>query len=383
MPSKRFHVLVVFGTRPEAIKLAPVIHELARARAQFKTSVCISAQHRDLLEPILRWFRIPVGDDLDVMRPNQELCALTGRILERFHEVLASRRPGLVLVQGDTTTVMAASLAAFYHRVPVGHVEAGLRTLDPYSPFPEEINRRLTSHLADLHFAPTPWARTNLLKEGISPKRIFVTGNTVIDAFLETRARVVRHPPVLATLAGLNLDARKLIVVTTHRRENFGTGLANICKALRRLATQRDDIEIVLPVHPNPNVQGVVRPLLGAIDRIHLIEPLEYPQFVRLLSRAYLALTDSGGIQEEMPSLGRPVLVMRDKTERPEGVEAGVCKLVGTSTDVIVRTVEQLLDQPQAYAQFAKPRNPFGDGKAAQRIVATLKKLYPRTPSSK
>ncbi len=376
MSHKRFHVLVVFGTRPEAIKLAPVIHELRRARSQFKTSICISSQHRDLLEPILRWFRIPVDYDLDVMRPDQELCGLSARILERFHDVLTRCRPDLVLVQGDTTTVMTAGLAAFYHRVPVGHVEAGLRTLNRYSPFPEEINRRLASHLADLHFAPTPWARSNLLKEGIARRSIYVTGNTVVDAFLETRTRVVRHPPALSELSDLKLGTRKLIVVTTHRRENFGPGLANICKALRRLATERDDIEIVLPVHPNPNVQSVVRPLLGGIDRIHLIQPMEYPQFVRLLSSAYLALTDSGGIQEEMPSLGRPVLVMREKTERPEGVQAGVCKLVGTSTEVIVRTVKQLLDDPKAYAQFSKRRSPFGDGKAARKIVATLKKLY-------
>ena len=382
MSGKRFHVLVVFGTRPEAIKLAPVIHELRRFPGQFKTSVCISAQHRQLLEPILRWFRIPVHYDLDVMRPNQELCELSARILDRFHAVLAPRRPDMVLVQGDTTTAMVASLAAFYHRVPVGHVEAGLRTLDRYSPFPEEINRRLVSHLADVHFAPTSWARINLLKEGIPRKRIFVTGNTVIDAFLETHARVLRRPPALAQLKGFKLEARRLIVVTAHRRENFGPGLTSICRGLQRLASQRDDIEIVFPVHPNPNVQSVVRPMLAGIDRIHLIDPLEYPQFVWLLSSAYLGLTDSGGIQEEMPSLRRPVLVMRKNTERPEGLHAGVCKLVGTSAEVIVRTVGQLLDDQQAYARFARRRNPFGDGKAAQKIVATLKHILASAPGS-
>lgn len=382
MSGKRFHVLVVFGTRPEAIKLAPVIHELRRFPGQFKTSVCISAQHRQLLEPILRWFRIPVHYDLDVMRPNQELCELSARILDRFHAVLAPRRPDMVLVQGDTTTAMVAGLAAFYHRVPVGHVEAGLRTLDRYSPFPEEINRRLVSHLADVHFAPTSWARINLLKEGIPRKRIFVTGNTVIDAFLETHARVLRRPPALAQLKGFKLEARKLIVVTAHRRENFGPGLTSICRGLQRLASQRDDIEIVFPVHPNPNVQSVVRPMLAGIDRIRLIDPLEYPQFVWLLSSAYLGLTDSGGIQEEMPSLRRPVLVMRKNTERPEGLHAGVCKLVGTSAEVIVRTVGQLLDDQQAYARFARRRNPFGDGKAAQKIVATLKHILASAPGS-
>jgi UDP-N-acetylglucosamine 2-epimerase (non-hydrolysing) len=268
---------------------------------------------------------------------------------------------------------MLASLAAFYHRVPVGHVEAGLRTRDRYSPFPEEINRRLASHLATLHFAPTTWSRGNLLKEGIPRKNIIVTGNTVIDAFLQTRDRVVRRRPAIPELRGLELGARKLIVVTAHRRENFGPGLTSICEGIRRLASEREDVEIVLPVHPNPNVQSIVRPMLGGMARIHLVEPLGYPQFVWLLNSAYLALSDSGGIQEEMPILGRPVLVMRENTERPEGVKAGVCKLVGTSADVIYRTVTELLDNKQAYARFSRRRNPFGDGKAAQRIVAALK----------
>ena len=381
MSGKRFHVLVVFGTRPEAIKLAPVIRELRRFPDQFKTTICMSAQHRHLLEPILRWFRIPVHYDLNVMRPDQELCELSARILDRFHAVLTPRQPDMVLVQGDTTTAMVASLAAFYHRVPVGHVEAGLRTLDRYSPFPEEINRRLVSHLAEIHFAPTSWARTNLLKEGIPKPRIFVTGNTVIDAFLETCARVTRRPPVIPQLRGFNLDGRKLIVVTAHRRENFGPGLTSICEGISRLATERDDIEIVFPVHPNPNVRAVVMPRLAGHQRIHLIDPLDYPCFVWLLSSAYLALSDSGGIQEELPSLGRPVLVMRENTERPEGLKAGVCKLVGTSADVIYRTVTKLLDDPQSYARFARHRNPFGDGKAAQRIVAALKHTLPSLAS--
>ena len=380
MTSKRLHVLVVLGTRPEAIKLAPVIHELGRCRDQFQTRVCLTAQHRHLLEPILRWFRIPVHYDLDVMRPNQELCRLSALILERFHAVLEAQRPDVVLVQGDTTTVMAASLAAFYHRVPVGHVEAGLRTLDRYSPFPEEINRRLASQLASLHFAPTNWSRDNLSKEGIPRGHIFVTGNTVIDALLETRDRVVRRPPAIPQLRGLKLAKRKLIVVTAHRRENFGPGLTNICQGIWRLASQREDIEIVFPVHPNPNVRSIVRPLLGGNSRIHLIDPLDYPQFVWLLNSAYLALSDSGGIQEEMPSLGRPALVMRENTERPEGVQAGVCKLVGTSAEAIYRGVTELLDDPVAYAQFARRRNPFGDGKAAQRIVAALRDLAPALP---
>jgi len=375
MSSKRPQVLVVLGTRPEAIKLAPVVHELKRHADKFQTRVCITAQHRHLLEPILHWFHIPVHFDLDVMRPNQELCGLSALILERFHEVLATHRPDIILVQGDTTTVMLASLAAFYHRVAVGHVEAGLRTLDRYSPFPEEINRRVTSHLATLHFAPTEWSRDNLLNEGVPAKNIVVTGNTVVDALLETRDRVVCRPPAIPQLGDFQIGDRKLIVVTAHRRENIGPGLESICEGLRRLATQRDDVEIVLPVHPNPNVQAIVRPRLGGLERIHLVDPLDYPQFVWLLNSAYLALSDSGGIQEEMPSLGKPALVMRENTERPEGVKAGVCKLVGTSADVIFRTVTQLLDDRKAYARYARRPNPFGDGQAARRIVAALQKF--------
>ncbi len=380
MSVKRLHVLVVFGTRPEAIKLAPVIRELQRFRNRFRTSVCITSQHRHLLEPILRWFQIPVHDDPDVMRPNQELCGLSALVMERFHEVLARRRPDVVLVQGDTTTALVTSLAAFYHGVPVGHVEAGLRTLNRYSPFPEEINRRLISHLATLHFAPTNWSRDNLLKEGIPRRRIMVTGNTVIDAFFETRDRVVRRPTKIPELRGFDFRTRKLIVVTAHRRENFGPGLASICRGIRRLALERQDIEIVFPVHPNPNVRAIVQPTLGGLDRVHLIEPLDYPRFVWLLSQAYLALSDSGGIQEEMPSLGKPALVMRENTERPEGVKAGVCKLVGTSAEKVFRTVTRLLDDHRAYAQFARRPNPFGDGKAAQRIVAALHDLRSLTP---
>ena len=378
---KRLRVLVVFGTRPEAIKLAPVIQELRRCRDRFQTRVCITSQHRHLLEPILRWFQIPVHDDLNVMRPNQELCGLSALVLRRFHEVLAERRPDMVLVQGDTTTAMVTTLAAFYHRVPVGHVEAGLRTLNRYSPFPEEINRRLVSHLASLHFAPTNWSRDNLRKEGIPRQRIIVTGNTVMDAFLETRDRVLRRPPVIPQLRGLQLGTRKLIVVTAHRRENFGPGLRHICEGIRRLAREREDVEIVFPVHPNPNVRAIVRPMLEGVARVHLIDPLDYPRFVWLLSQAYLALSDSGGIQEEMPSLGRPALVMRENTERPEGVKAGVCKLVGTNAEVIYRTVTQLLDDQRAYARFGRRRNPFGDGHAAERIVAALRDL-PRIFSS-
>ena len=310
-----------------------MIRELGRCRDQFHTRVCITSQHRHLLEPILRWFRIPIHDDLDVMRPNQELCGLSALILERFHDVLESRRPDIVLVQGDTTTVMAGQPGRILSSRARGPRGSGSAHPGPLLALPG--GNQPPPGFASGHPALCPhrWSRQNLLKEGIPRKSIIVTGNTVIDAFLETRDRVVRRPPAIPQLRGLKLGGRKLIVVTAHRRENFGPGLTSICQGISRLATEREDIEIVLPVHPNPNVQSIVRPMLGGVERIHLVDPLDYPQFVWLLNSAYLALSDSGGIQEEMPCLGRPGLVMRENTERPEGVEAGVCKLVGTSAE--------------------------------------------------
>jgi len=372
--SARRHVLMVIGTRPEAIKMAPVIRELQRRHRRIHLTVCATAQHRVLLDQVVDLFGIPIDFDLDLMVADQTLEGLTSRILDRMAGVLDKTQPDIVLVQGDTTTAFAVSLASFYHRIPVGHVEAGLRTGDPMAPFPEELNRRLTSQLALLHFAPTRWARANLLAEGIPSSRIFVTGNTVVDAFLHARRMVLRRRPAGLPLNGLARSNRKILLVTAHRRENFGAPIEEICSALKELATRRDDIVIVYPVHPNPNVCGPVRRILGHVPRIHLLEPLEYLPFVWLMNRAYLVLTDSGGIQEEMPSLGRPVLILRDKTERPEGLEAGVCQLVGTRASSIRRAVTRLLDDPQAYRRFARRRNPFGDGQAARRIADRLER---------
>ena len=375
MKSRRIQILVVFGTRPEAIKLTPVIDELSRHRPAFNVVVCATAQHRKMLDQVINLNRLPVHYDLNIMTRNQPLPDLTARLLLRVSKVIQIVRPDVVMVQGDTTTALAAALAAFYQRIPVAHVEAGLRTQDPFAPFPEEINRRLTGHLSQFHFAPTDWARKNLLKEGISPDRIFVTGNTVVDAFLAARRKVLRRPPNIPTLKNVNLKGRKILLVTAHRRESFGPILEGICSALREIAASRDDVEIVYPVHPNPNVRVPVEKLLGNVPRIHLTKPLDYLSFVWLMSKAYMALTDSGGIQEEMPSLGRPVLVMREKTERPEGLEAGVCQLVGTGPRKIVRAVLRLLDDPRAYRRFRAQPNPFGDGKAATRIVRLLRRL--------
>ena len=371
MAKRRIHALVILGTRPEAVKLAPVVHELLRRRARFRVTVCATAQHRLLLDQVTQLFRIPVHLDLNLMTAGQTLDTLTARLMLRLSNVLRRRKPDVVIVQGDTTTVLVASLAAFYQRIPVAHVEAGLRTKDRFAPFPEEINRRLTSHLADFHFAPTRWARRNLLREGVPASRIFVTGNTVVDAFLAARKIVARRPPRIASLRELDLRGKKLILVTAHRRENFGAGMRGIAEALARLA-RREDVEIVYPVHPNPNVTRPMHRALDGLPRVRLIAPLDYLQFVWLMMQAFLVLTDSGGVQEEMPSLGRPVLVMREKTERPEGIEAGVCKLVGTNPAVVVREAQRLLDDPRAYRRIAHRGNPFGDGKAARRIVSIL-----------
>ncbi|MCZ6514973.1 MAG: UDP-N-acetylglucosamine 2-epimerase (non-hydrolyzing) [Acidobacteria bacterium] len=371
------HSCVVLGTRPEAIKLAPVIHELERRSEDFRLTVCATAQHRHLLDQVTRLFHIPIHHDLDVMRAGQKLEEVTARVLTGISQVFRKDRPDVVIAQGDTTTTFVAGLAAFYQRIPVAHVEAGLRTQDRFAPYPEEINRRLTSHLADFHFAPTPWAQGNLLREGIRPDTIFVTGNTVVESFLEARRRVLAAPPRIPELDGFDFDRkdRKLILVTAHRRENFGAGIEGICRALSRIVSLRKDVEIVFPVHPNPNVRGRVQQALGDSPRIHLIEPLDYFPFVWLAGKACLVLTDSGGVQEEVPSLGLPVLVMRDKTERPEGVEAGVCRLVGTAAEVIEREVIAVLEKSDRDPQSSPLPNPFGDGHAAERIVEHLARL--------
>jgi len=366
-------ILSVFGTRPEAIKMAPVVEQLQRAKG-ITARVCVTAQHRQMLDQVLELFAIKPDYDLDLMKPGQDLTGITTGVLTGLREVLREFKPDRILVQGDTTTVLAASLAAFYEKVSVGHVEAGLRTYNRFAPWPEEMNRCLASQIADLHFAPTPQARKNLIREGIDPKTIHVTGNTVIDALLEVVAKLKKNPKLSKGLAAKFpfLDSRRrMILVTGHRRENFGDGFERICHALAKLS-KRDDVQIVYPVHLNPNVQAPVKRILGGNTRVHLIEPQDYLPFVYLMSRSNLIITDSGGVQEEAPSLGKPVLVMRDTTERPEAVTAGTVKLVGTDDKRIVREAEKLLDSPAAYRRMSRAHNPYGDGKAGKRIVDVL-----------
>jgi UDP-N-acetylglucosamine 2-epimerase (non-hydrolysing) len=366
-------VLLIVGTRPEAIKLCPVFLELQR-RADFLPQVCATAQHRELLDQVLEAFGIAPSWDLDLMRPGQSLAETTARVIGGLEGVLRDAQPDMVLVQGDTTTTLCGALSGFYHRIPVGHVEAGLRTWDPEQPFPEEMNRVLTSRLATLHFAATQWAAENLLREGVHQARVIVTGNPGIDAVLWVRDRL--EEGVLPGRCWPQLDcSRKLIVVTAHRRESFGAGFRQICAALAELAG-RDDVQIVYPVHPNPNVQAPVRSYLGGIRNILLIEPLEYVPFVDLMRRAWLVLTDSGGIQEEGPSLGKPILVLREKTERPEAVAAGTVKLVGTQTRRIVEETVRLLEDRQEYERMARVHNPYGDGRASVRIADAIHSFF-------
>lgn len=366
-------ILIVFGTRPEAIKMAPLVKAL-QTNPAFDARVCVTAQHRQMLDQVLELFGIVPEYDLNIMQPGQDLTDITCRVLTELRGVLKAFQPDRILVHGDTTTTFAASLAAYYQQIPVGHVEAGLRTGNIYSPWPEEINRKLTGAITDLHFAPTALAAENLKKENVAPEHIVVTGNTVIDALLEVIQRIQQDAVLEDQLASqfrfLN-PAKKLLLVTGHRRESFGGGFERICQALAQLA-QRDDLEIVYPVHLNPNVREPVNRLLSHNGNIHLIDPLDYLPFVYLMNRAYLILTDSGGIQEEAPSLGKPVLVMRDTTERPEAVQAGTVKLVGTDTDKIVQEASHLLDDRYAYEAMGFAHNPYGDGKACQRIVQTL-----------
>ncbi|MDK1262591.1 UDP-N-acetylglucosamine 2-epimerase (non-hydrolyzing) [Cronobacter sakazakii] len=368
-------VLTVFGTRPEAIKMAPLVHALAQDPA-FDTRVCVTAQHRQMLDQVLHLFSIVPDYDLNIMKPGQGLTEITCRILEGLKPILTEFRPDVVLVHGDTTTTIATSLAAFYQRIPVGHVEAGLRTGDLYSPWPEEANRTLTGHLAMYHFAPTELSRQNLLRENIPDARIFVTGNTVIDALIAVRDRVMADEPLRLRLETQYpfLDGdKKMILVTGHRRESFGEGFEQICRALADIAAQNRDVQIVYPVHLNPNVTEPVNRILGHIDNIVLIEPQEYLPFVWLMNHAWLILTDSGGIQEEAPSLGKPVLVMRETTERPEAVKAGTVRLVGTDTQRIVAEVTRLLHDEAAYQAMSHAHNPYGDGQACERILHALK----------
>lgn len=367
------NILVAFGTRPEAIKLFPIIHELQQD-AGFDVTVCVTAQHREMLDQVLAIANIKPDADLDIMRPNQTLSQLTSRILSNFDKVLQKFSPDRVIVHGDTTTAMAAALSSFYRKIPVAHVEAGLRSGDIYSPFPEEANRKVVGSIASLHFAPTVRAAESLVRENVPVDHIFITGNTVIDALLETKERISEFSDVKSMIdneilgTGENL---KIILVTAHRRENFDGGIQEIAAAILKLA-ERGDTLVIFPVHPNPNVLEPVRALLGDHSRVRLLPPLEYVPFVYLLSRCHFVLTDSGGIQEEAPALGKPVLVMRNTTERPEGIDAGTARLVGTDSGRIFGEARRLLDDRQHYQQMSRAHNPFGDGKASRRIVDVL-----------
>ncbi|WP_133701212.1 non-hydrolyzing UDP-N-acetylglucosamine 2-epimerase [Roseateles toxinivorans] len=366
-------ILFVFGTRPEAIKMAPVILR-AKQEVGLEVKVCITGQHRQMLDQVMGLFQITADFDLDLMKTGQTLTSLTCDVLSACKDVMEVAKPDLVLVHGDTTTTMAASLAAFYARIPVAHIEAGLRTGDIYSPWPEELNRKLTGAIASLHFAPTEGARANLLREGVADRSIQVTGNTVVDA-LQIGAQRIAQTPTLAASLDEQLafvdPNRQLILVTGHRRENFGEGFVGICQAIQVIA-KRADVQIVYPVHLNPKVQQPVNQMLGGIPNVVLVPPMEYLPFLHLLGKAKLVLTDSGGIQEEAPALGKPVLVMRNTTERPEAIEAGTARLVGTDPAAIEAAVHLLLDDAQAYARMARAHNPFGDGHASERIVNRL-----------
>lgn len=369
----RKKVMITFGTRPEAIKMAPVVKALQEL-SDVTPIVAVTAQHREMLDQVLELFAITPDEDLNVMRPGQTLPGLTARIVEGMSEVIARHQPDVVLVHGDTTTTLATALAAFYNRVKVGHVEAGLRTGNLYSPWPEEANRRLTAPLATWHFAPTDNSRANLLAEGTAASAIHVTGNTVIDALLQVGERLRKDSALQNAMESLFpwlSTSRRLILVTGHRRENFGAGFERICMALARIA-QREDVQIVYPVHLNPNVREPVHRHLAGLDNVHLIEPQEYLPFVYLMQNSHIILTDSGGVQEEAPSLGKPVLVMRDTTERPEAVEAGTVRLVGTDTNAIVEHLSMLLDDEQLYLRMSEAHNPYGDGKASLRIVEAI-----------
>jgi UDP-N-acetylglucosamine 2-epimerase (non-hydrolysing) len=364
-------LLLIFGTRPEAIKMAPVIREL-KTRSGVEVITCVTAQHRQMLDQVLDWFDIDPDYDLNLMQPNQTLAGLTARVIEEVSGVIEAARADEVLVQGDTTTAMTAAMAAFYLHIPVGHIEAGLRTGNIHQPFPEEVNRHLISVMATHHFAPTDTARQALLAENTPADRIYVTGNTVIDALQWT----VAQPYDLDLGLPLNCSDERLILVTAHRRESFGPDFESICYGLREIVERNRDIRLIYPVHLNPNVQKPVQRILGALDRIHLIDPLPYPAMAHLMALSTLVITDSGGIQEEAPALGKPVLVMRRTTERPEAVEAGTAKLVGVETDAIVSAAQRLLDDTAAYAAMATAVSPYGDGHAAERIADILVRAH-------
>jgi UDP-N-acetylglucosamine 2-epimerase (non-hydrolysing) len=373
-------VLLVFGTRPEAIKMAPLVKAFEN-EPTIESKVCVTAQHREMLDQVLDMFDIKPDYDLNIMKPGQDLFDVTSNVLLGLKNVLNDFNPDVVLVHGDTTTTSSASLAAFYNKIKVGHVEAGLRTGDLYSPWPEEANRQITGVLANYHFAPTTTSENNLLKENKDPKNVIVTGNTVIDALFLALDKIEKNEELKTKIIdSINSqyelkEDKKLILVTGHRRENFGDGFINICEALKTLASNNPDIDIVYPVHLNPNVQKPVKEILSDTPNVFLIEPLQYEQFIYMMNKSYFIITDSGGVQEEAPSLGKPVLVMRDTTERPEAVEAGTVKLVGTNKEMIIKEAQKLINNQEEYNKMSKAHNPYGDGKACERIVEFMRKV--------
>ena len=373
-------ILIVFGTRPEAIKMAPLIKEFEKYENDFEVKVCVTAQHRSMLDQVLDIFDIHVDFDLNIMKHNQDLYDVTSKVLLKMRNVLREINPELVIVQGDTTTTFATSLASFYEKIPIGHVEAGLRTGNMYSPWPEEMNRKLTSCIARYHFPPTETSKKNLIEEGVDPQSLFVTGNTVIDALFMVIEKIKNDKKLAKSIKeeinqkGYSVsNGKNLILVTGHRRENFGEGFINICEALREIAIKYKDFDILYPVHLNPNVQKPVYKILSDLKNVFLIEPIDYLPFVYLMSNSYIIITDSGGVQEEAPSLGKPVLVMRDTTERPEAVDAGTVKIVGTDKGKIVKETGLLIENHKIYNEMSIAHNPYGDGKACQRILKTLK----------
>lgn len=366
----KIKVMTVFGTRPEAIKMAPLVKELEKHSDKIDSIVCVTAQHRQMLDQVLEIFDIKPDYDLNIMKDRQTLLSITTRGLEGLDEVIKKTNPDIILVHGDTTTSFVGSLAAFYNQVAVGHVEAGLRTYDKYSPYPEEINRRLTGVIADMHFAPTERNRSNLLRENVSDENIYITGNTVIDALKTTVNKDYKFKD--STLADMDWDSKKVIVMTAHRRENLGEPLENICRAVKRIVEDFEDIEVVYPVHLNPVVRETANKILGGVDRIKLIDPVNADELHNAISRGYMVMTDSGGLQEEAPSLGKPVLVLRNETERPEAVDAGTVKIAGVDENVIYDMAKELICNEDAYNKMAKAVNPYGDGLASSRIVKAI-----------
>lgn len=376
-------ILIVFGTRPEAIKMAPLVKEFQKYTDTFETKVCVTAQHREMLDQVLDLFEITPDYDLDIMKPGQDLYDVTSNVLLGMKIVLSEFKPDVVFVHGDTSTTFSAALAAFYQQISVAHIEAGLRTGDIYSPWPEEANRQLTTQITRYHFAPTPTSKDNLLKENVQENSIVVTGNTVIDALFlalekiknnsKLEQEIIRIISSSINNSKFNIKNSKFILVTGHRRENHGQGFIDICTALKEIALGNPDIDIVYPVHLNPNVQKPVKKMLSNIANIYLIEPLQYEEFIYMMDKSYFIITDSGGVQEEAPSLGKPVLVMRDTTERPEALDAGTVKLVGTDTQLIIKEAQELIDNKHSYDKMSKAHNPYGDGNACEKIISCLK----------